>query len=341
MLPKSDIQKIREELDNCQNPLFFFHDDPDGLCSFLLLYRYKKEGNGVCVKAVPNMDAKFIRHIEEYQPDKIFVLDIAMMQDEFVEAAKVPIVWVDHHEATRVDKVKCFNPRFYDKEDGAPVTAICYEVVQQDMWIAGIGCAGDWFIPNFQKEFQEKYPDLLPKLYKDPGDVLFQTKLGEMSKMFSFILKGKTTDVKKCYKTLTRIESPEELLKKETSRARFVFKHYSKVAEQYDELLQGAIKAASDDQLLIYIYPSSKMSFSGDIANEVLHKFPKKTILIGRDKSGEIRMSIRSPKKFLSILQHALTGVEGYGGGHENACGASVKKEDFDRFVEKIREQIQ
>jgi single-stranded DNA-specific DHH superfamily exonuclease len=341
MLPKKDIDKIREELDNCQNPLFFFHDDPDGLCSFLLLYRYKKEGNGVVVKAAPNMDEKFIRHIEEYNPDKIFVLDIAQMQDEFVEAANCPIVWVDHHEPTRVNKVKCFNPRFYDKEDGTPVTAMCYEVVKQDMWIAAIGCAGDWFIPNFHKEFNEKYPDILEKLYKDPGDVLFLTKLGEMSRIFSFILKGKTSDVKKCYKTLTRIESPYEIIKKETSKGKFICKHYERVAEQYDDIYQGALKSyKKDDPLLIYIYPSNKMSFSGDISNQVLHKFKDKTIIIGREKSGEIRMSIRSPNKFLNILEHALVGVEGYGGGHENACGASVKKEDFERFVEKIREQI-
>ena len=42
----------------------------------------------------------------------------------------------------------------------------------------------------------------------------------------------------------------------------------------------------------------------------------------------------------LSILKNALVGIEGYGGGHEYACGASVKKEDFERFIENIKSQI-
>ena len=66
-LNEEQVKKIRDELDNCQNPLYFFHDDPDGLCSFLLFYRYKKEGNGVVVKrATPQVDDKFLHKVKEY-----------------------------------------------------------------------------------------------------------------------------------------------------------------------------------------------------------------------------------------------------------------------------------
>jgi hypothetical protein len=32
--------------------------------------------------------------------------------------------------------------------------------------------------------------------------------------------------------------------------------------------------------------------------------------------------------------------VDGYGGGHEMACGACVKKPDFDKFLTIIESQI-
>src|SRR3989344_1279809 len=96
-LSQGEIQQIREHLDNCKNPLFFFDDDQDGLCSFLQLYRYKGEGNGVIVKTTPKITPLFLRKVAEYSPDKIFILDIAVVEQEFINEAKVPIVWIDHH----------------------------------------------------------------------------------------------------------------------------------------------------------------------------------------------------------------------------------------------------
>ena len=46
MLTKKQIKEIKEHLDKAQNPIFFFDNDPDGLCSFLLLQRYCEKGKG-------------------------------------------------------------------------------------------------------------------------------------------------------------------------------------------------------------------------------------------------------------------------------------------------------
>ena len=109
MLTNDQIKEIRKELDECKNPLFFFHDDPDGLCSFLLLYKYKKEGNGVIVKSVPKLDEKFLKKVQEYSPDKIFVADIALLDQEFIDKANAQVVWIDHHEPLKRNNVKYFN----------------------------------------------------------------------------------------------------------------------------------------------------------------------------------------------------------------------------------------
>ena len=45
-------------------------------------------------------------------------------------------------------------------------------------------------------------------------------------------------------------------------------------------------------------------------------------------------------KAIPEALERALQGLEGYGGGHEYACGANINKEDFDEFVKRLREYL-
>jgi len=341
MLSKEEITKIRDELDNCKNPLFFFHDDPDGLSSFLLMYRYINEGHGIVFKAKPGLGVNFIKKVEDYAPDKIFILDIPIVDQDFIDGTNVPIIWIDHHSPLERSKVKYFNPRVKNKNDGTPVTRICYEVVKQDLWIATVGCIGDWHIPDFLGEFKNKYGKLLDKDLKDPGKIYFETVLGKLVRIFSYILKGKTSDGVKCFKILTRIDDPNEILEHKSPRGNFIYKRFDKIDKEYKELLNEAIKKASEDKLLIYIYDAKRMSFTGDLSNELIYRYPDKIILVGREKDGEVRMSLRSSKIELpQVIEKALIGMDGYGGGHEYACGANVKKEDFDRFVQSIREQI-
>jgi single-stranded DNA-specific DHH superfamily exonuclease len=340
-LTEQQVNQIKEELDNCQNPLYFFHDDPDGLCSFLLLYKYKREGYGIVVKrATPQIDKKFLPKVMEYNPDKIFILDIAVVDQEFVDNVKVPIVWIDHHQPIKLDNIKTFNPRIKDKNDGTPVTYLCHQVVKDNLWLAAIGCIGDWFLPDFIDEFKEKYPDLLKDNTKHPGKILFTTKLGTLAKIFSFVLKGKSSNVKKCFKTLTRIGTPYEILNQETSKGQFIYKQFEKINQGYEELINTALKKVSKDPLLVYIYTEDKMSFSGDLANELLFRYPTKLIIVGREKNKEIKMSLRSSKLLLPILKKSLEDVDGYGGGHEYACGANIKKQHLQTFLDNIRKNL-
>ena len=341
MLSDKEIGQIREELENCKNPLFFFHDDPDGLSSFLLLYRYIKEGRGVVFKAKPGLGVSFLRKVEEYSPDKIFILDIAIVDQEFIDNVKVPIVWIDHHGPYERSNVKYFNPRVKDKKDNVPITRICYEVAKQDIWIAAVGCIGDWHIPDFWDEFKEKYSDLIDVDLKEPGKIYFETKLGTLVRIFSYALKGKTSEVNKAFKILTRVDDPYEILEQKTSKGKYIYKKFERVKKEYDGLLDESLKKVSDDKLLIYIYDSDNMSFTGDLSNELIYRHPDKIVILGREKKGELKLSLRSTKVVLPIIvEKALLGLEGYGGGHEYACGANIKKEDFEKFIERIREQI-
>ncbi len=346
MLNKGQYKQILEELDNCKRPIYFFHDDADGLCSFLQLYRYKKEGKGVCVKSQPKVDERFFKVVKEYQPDKIFILDLAILTEDFVdEFRKIPIIWVDHHGPAEIKGVKYFNPRTENKDDNVCVSELCYHVIENkdDLWIAATGIVGDWQLSEVTKEFSGKYPELLPKDTDKPEKALFDTPLSRLVRIFNFILKGPTQEVMKCVKILTRIKTPYELLNGETAQARYILRRFEKIDKLYEELLEYAMKKVSKKKILLVKYQENKMSFSGELANELLYRFPDKVIIVGRVKSGEVKSSLRSGANIniAKALEKALKGVRGYGGGHEHACGACIQEEDFDKFLEQLEEAIQ
>lgn len=340
MLTNKQLQQIKEELDNSQNPLFFFDDDPDGLCAFLLLYRYKMEGHGFVVKTHPKLDARSAPKIEQYDADKAFVLDIAKLEQDFIDASKVPVIWVDHHGPYERNNVKYFNPRIIKKDANIPTTYLCYKVVEQDLWIAMVGCIADYYLPDFLDEFKKKYPDLLNDK-KTVGDLYFKSKVGTLIKIFSFSLKGKTSEVMKNIKILTRIESPYEILNRETAKGKFIFQRYERINKLYVDLLDSAVKTAGKEKLLVFTYSEDNMSFTGDLANELLYRFPDRIIMVGRKKDDDIRISLRSKNILLPpILEKSLVGLDGYGGGHEYACGANVKESHFKEFIERIKNNM-
>ena len=99
MLTTKQIDQIKEHLNNAQNPLFFFDNDPDGLCSFILLQRYIKRGKGFPVKSAP-LDKDYFRKINEFNPDYLFILDIPTVSEEFFEEIRklnLPLTCIDHH----------------------------------------------------------------------------------------------------------------------------------------------------------------------------------------------------------------------------------------------------
>ena len=101
MLTKKQISEIREKLNSSTNPLFLFDNDPDGLCSFLLLQKYIKKGKGFPIKSFPELSEAYFSKISELNPDCLFILDKPVISKEFfkkVEEINLPIVWIDHHE---------------------------------------------------------------------------------------------------------------------------------------------------------------------------------------------------------------------------------------------------
>lgn len=340
-LKKEEIEYIKEEYDKSLRPLIFYDDDPDGLTSFLQFYRYKDSAKGIIVKSSPELKERFYRNVNEYKPDTIFILDKPLVSQDFIDlCGGKKIIWLDHHAPQNNKGVKYFNPRVHNDNDNLPTSYWTYKIFKKDLWIAMAGIVGDWALPkDISNEFKEKYPELLPDDVNLAQDALFDTKIGKISRIFSFLLKGKTNEVMKAIKILTRIKSPDELLKHNTPQTKFLYNKYIKIEEEYQKLY--SLVDTSDKKIISYLYKDAKISFTSDLSNELLYRYPDRLIIIGREKDGDIKASFRSSKLILPpILQKALVNIEGYAGGHDHACGGSIKAKDFEKFFQQIKEQI-
>ncbi len=342
MLTSKQITFLREELAASKNPLFLFDDDPDGLCSFLILYKLHKEGHGLIVKTLPKITTFFLRKVHEYSPDKIFILDMPIVEQEFINRAKRPIFWIDHHQPLERQNVHYFNPRLVKPDIYIPVTRMAYQVSQasENLWLAMVGCLSDYHMPDFQKEFVKKYPNLMKK-DSNIDEALYREPISKLVRIFSFLLKGKTSDVHKCIKILTRIKSPYEIMDQETPQGNFIYKRSEKINQKYLPLLEKAKKIKPKGKIILFNYSEQSWSFTSELAGELLYLNPDKVVIIARKKSGEMKCSFRSKKLPISlVLEKALIGIDGYGGGHEFACGGNIKEHDWQQFLTNFEREI-
>ncbi len=345
MLTKKQIKEIKEHLNKAQNPVFFFDNDQDGLCSFLLLQRYLGRGKGVAIKSFPGLTKDYFRKVNELKADYIFILDKAVVLEEFfkeVEKTNIPVVWIDHHITNEPipDFVNYYNPLLNKSKSEEPVTALCYQVTNKkdDLWIAVVGCISDKFLPEFYNEFEKKYPDLSIKS-KKILDIYYKSQIGKISKILSFGLKDRTTNVVNMMRFLIKVKTPYEVLQ-ENSKNYAMHSRFKQVESTYQKFLKKAISIGKKQGKMVFFQYGGDLSISGDLANELSYSFPDKLIVVAYLKGIKTNISIRG-KKSRDLLLEAIKDLEEVsGGGHEEAVGGQIRSEDIEKFRENLEKLV-
>jgi len=339
MISKERIQEIREYLEAAQNPIFFFDNDADGLCSFLLLRKFCGKGKGVCIKGELSED--YFRKIEEFKSDYVFILDKALVSKDFylrVHERNLPIICIDHHnyeESDIPEFVHYYNPL----ENGlsVPVTDVCYDISKQkeDLWIAVVGCIGDRFVPPFYEEFENRYPDLSCK-YADAFDLRYKAKVGEIVKIFNFALKDKITNVISMLKFLINVRSPYEIFE-ENSKNYAMHKRFNFINNKYTLLLKKAIEKDRINEKVLFFRYSGDMSISSDLSDELSYILSEKLIVVAYVKDSFANISIRgkNARKFFEEATKELEGVGG--GGHDCSVGVRMNAKFLDDFEKNLK----
>ena len=343
MLTKKQIEEFRDYLKKAENPLFFFDDDPDGLCSYLILKKYIDKGKGVILKTKPTLTLDLYRKIEEYCPDYVFILDIPIVDQELLNKINVPVIWLDHHQPLERSRVHYYNPMLNKPKDNKPTTYYANEIAENKfLWLATIGTISDLYYPKFAKEFSKLYPLILPKNIKKANQAIFDSKLGDLIMIFTLILKGPTYKIHRMASLLTKIDDPMELIENITPRAKFINREVSQQKKEYEHIIkQLELQKPTKDKLFIVYLPTSKNSYTSQLSNLMIYKYPKKIIMVIRQKDDAMIMSVRSSKqKIEKIFRESLEGLDGFGGGHDLACGGSIAKEQFEIFLSRFKEKL-
>ncbi len=346
MLSKEELKKIKEHLLKAQNPIFFFDNDPDGLCSFLILQRYINKGVGIPIRSFPEMNVDYFRRIEEFKSDYIFILDKPLVSKSFFEEVKrinLPVVWIDHHKMDNLfvpEDINYFNPCLNKEKTNEPTTYLCYKATEkkEDLWIALIGCISDRFTPDFYEEFVKKYPDLSFNS-KDSFKIFYNSPIGTISNLMSYGLKDSTTNVNKMLKFLISVKSPYEILDESAKNIEMHLK-FNQISKKINKLVEKAISLNDQNKILFFQY-GGDISISSDLANKLNYIFPDKIIIVVYFSGIKANISARG-KDIKKLILKSLKDIPySTGGGHENAVGASMRIEDIEKFRENLLKNLE
>ncbi len=340
MLNANQLTQIRDQLETSQNPLFFYDNDVDGLCSFLILRRSLDRGRGVTIKSFPDLGEQYIQKVEELNPDLIIVLDKAEVSEKFVSHAKInniPILWIDHHESKTRKEIIQQTSYFTTFPSAEPTSYIAQKIFnrQQDIWLSIIGCIGDVYLPDFAEKFSKQNPDLLP-LNINAFTALQTTTIGKIARKLNFGLMDTTTNILGLIKYLFNCNSPYDLLEENAST-----KQFHKRSNQLEEFFQKQIEKAEthfnkNSKVLFFTY-SGNTSMSSEISNNLAFRHPDSLIIVAFLRPEKANISVRG-KNALEITRAATKDILGAtGGGHCEATGAMVPISDFEKFKENIK----
>ncbi|MEK6850471.1 MAG: DHH family phosphoesterase [Nanoarchaeota archaeon] len=350
MLTEKQMDEIREHLSKAQNPLFFYDNDVDGLCSFLILRRFLGRGKGVAVKSYPDLNVQYARRVQELNADYVFVLDKPLISKEFIEEIdkmQIPMVWIDHHDVEGNDIHKKDNLFVYNSAKNLgksksfePTTCLVYKLNErkEDMWLAVMGCIADHYTPDFISDFEKEYPEFFSKRkVKGPFEIYYTTEIGKIAQALSFGLKDSITHVVQMQNFLISCKGPGDVFQEIENNSNFR-KRYLEIKNKYDSLIEKGKKEVFGN--LVFFDYTGDLSISAELANELCYLYPEKYVVTAFIKGGITNISLRG-KNVKDLLEKLLKQFEGAsGGGHEDAAGARIKTSDLARFRESMEKEV-
>jgi single-stranded DNA-specific DHH superfamily exonuclease len=345
MLTDKQVEEIREHLEKAQNPLFFFDNDNDGLVSFLLLRRFIDRGKGVVIRSFPELNVSYYRKIIELKPDYVFILDKPIVSKEFLEkvnSESIPIVWIDHHQVEKPEYsyVNYYNP-FHNDGTNEPVSYLCYKITnrKEDSWLALVGNISDCYMPDFYKDVEKLFPEMLKKNPLSPFDLLYNSEIGKIARILDFSLKDSITNVVSMTKFMMKVRGPMDILE-ENPKTKQILKHYNDVDLKYQKLMN---KAREDvEHKVIYFQYGGNLSLSSHIANQLSFEYQDKVIVVVYISGDVANISIRGKGDIRKLTLDAIEDIEGAtGGGHRNATGAKMSVSYLPKFKEKFEDLVE
>jgi len=347
MLSESKCKEIREHLEKSQNPVFYYDNDADGLCSFLIFSRFLGRGKGIAVRSYPDLNVSYAQKARELGADAVFILDKPILDPEFLKALKelsLPVIWIDHHELQGKsfetdESFFSYNPIYGKPKSSEPVTYWTQKICRrkEDIWIAVMGCIADYYMPDFAEDFARQHPDLWGKNIIKPFDAYYRTEIGKLAQALNFGLKDSITNVVHLQHYLIKCTSPSEVLADVVGNAQFR-NTYEKLNSKYNSLLEQALLCKQGS--LVFFSYGGDTSMSSQLSNELVYRFSDCVIGVAYTNAGITNISLRGDniRDMLARILPKLTNATG--GGHPKAVGARIQSTELPKFRELLSEEV-
>lgn len=199
-------EQARDLILAAKRPIVFFDDDADGVASFLVTQRVLGMTFYAPVKKRPNLGSTLAGIATQLAADLKIVLDVAELEDEFLEPAP-KTVWVDHHDAQDPRGAVYVNPKTRG-EESVPTSVLVRDLLGGPAWIAAVGSVADYHVPAFIEEVRDAYPSLVPA-FESVEDLVFSSPLGELALIFETCVKGTVPEARRKLYLLRRVVEPD------------------------------------------------------------------------------------------------------------------------------------
>ncbi len=328
------------------NVILIFHNDADGIASATLFTIFLKKHIGVdpyLISQPMPLDKNLIQKIKTSIPTNIIFLDLAVDQDpEMLKKISgfCSILIIDHHKINKNmnnETIVHANPRFDNPEIYQSNSYIVYRILSEitDMenylWIAGIGMVGDYDLSDSMdivEKIKEKYPDIS----KDP---LLESGLAMAVDMISATRATKKLSSEEIVRILEGSESISDLMDNKD-----VLDSYRKIETEIAGVMVDFEKASESFKNMILYSLKSQYNLRSPVSTKVSEMFPDKLIILYQTVGGRIKISARNQSERFdvsNILKRSAKGLDASSsGGHANAGGATIKKDDWDIFRKRL-----
>ncbi|MBW2987438.1 DHH family phosphoesterase [Candidatus Woesearchaeota archaeon] len=333
----------------------FYDNDPDGVCSGVLLYKALKNLLGcepVIFECAPHDETSYydeiIVRLKRKNVNKIFILDLVVESrhevmkklEEFAE-----LVIIDHHPLEKnisSDRTIFIKPELY--VIGINPTRYCTTKQVFDLlshvidiskyeWLAVMGIIGDYAYDSWQ-DFMEhcfrKYD------VKEEPDI-YQTMFGKATRYLNYVRTIDNKEVKEVAEYLLKIE--------DFGTAFSILERYKKIEDEINKFIDGYEKFSEEypekDLLIVHVQTAYKINSS--VATQLSRKrFPRKVVITYFFTDGHVWVSARrqdGKADMGKLLRKCIEGFEeANAGGHVPAAGCSILKEDWPEFKKRLIE---
>ena len=324
-------KKFLEELKPSDKIALIFHDDLDGFASARLFYEFlQKRGCKNIEIGVLSIAKKNPFGLQEIKSaDKLIVLDLGSNLVSFdLINEKKPTLYIDHHP--KDESVFSENVIEWKTISGIPVSHTCYKILEEYVldldWIALAGVLFDR-----GDKYQENIQFIRDVLIKN------NLRLNDFNREVVYVLTSMIIyfedNLKKAFLLLAEIKNIGDIKK--------IVRYSEPIDREIERFVSLFDQEKKSFNGIDFFYFEPRFAVKSIVTSKISYEHPEDIFIFATPENSLIRFSARCQTKRVDVAELLKKLIEGFdgatAGGHAVSAGGAIRKEDFPRFMERLR----